>query len=239
MTHATANDICTYEDICTFCAEASGSEENLFYREGLAVGKDYILYESPSFVVVPCIGALTDWYVLIVSRRHVLSCGWLEPSELEELQGVVADVTSGMTATAGQNVVLFEHGSFSFRDKGGACHDHAHIHVVATDRHVDDFVKLVSGNVSLEPCENWIREATRFVRTEGRSYLALSFAGGSLVGSAHNAPSQFFRRSLAEWLEAEEGEWDWATFPQHDRLRKMIENGLAGKHPLMASDFAL
>ena len=38
------------------------------------------------------------------------------------------------------------------------------------------------------------------------------------------APSQFFRRHLANWLGVEKGSWDWLVYPEVGRVRKMIEN---------------
>src|SRR5699024_5825012 len=61
-------------EICTFCCEVEGGDDsNLFYDLGLAHTRaDYVLLESEHFVVMPCIGALTDWYLIIVSKRHTL-----------------------------------------------------------------------------------------------------------------------------------------------------------------------
>lgn len=219
-------DTCTYEDICTFCDEVSGAD-SLFYSLGLAADRNgYVLAESEHFVVVPCVGALTDWYVLIVPRRHVLSSGWLTDAERTELRTVRADVVAKVSKASGRQVILFEHGSFSFRDKGGACHDHAHIHVVATDRRVSDFVELVSAHVNLTPCDDWLEEARNFVQSSHRSYLALWSPSGSMIAPAIKAPSQFFRRSLVQWLDEEEGSWDWLVFPQSARLRVMLRERL-------------
>lgn len=216
----------TYEDICTFCNEASGGSDTMFHDLGLAAANQYLLHQTEHFVVVPCIGALTDWYVLIVPRRHVLSTGWLEPHERAELKPLIADVTERMRRLSGQDVVLFEHGSFSFRDKGGACHDHSHIHVVATERSTDEFVRQVSASVPLEPCADWIEAAAELVTKSRRAFLAISTASGSMIAPASNVPSQFFRRALVNWLGAEEGEYDWLVFPQVERLRSIIAAGL-------------
>jgi diadenosine tetraphosphate (Ap4A) HIT family hydrolase len=216
----------TYEDICTFCHEVSG-DDNIFYRYGIAEGPgDYVLHQSANFIVVPSLGALTDWYVLIVPRRHVLSTGWLSPDERTELRAVSEDVISKVARRSGQNVVLFEHGSYSFRDKGGACHDHAHIHVVATEKPVSSFVDAVSADVELPPCEDWIEGAAGVVAESGRSYLALWTPDGSRIGVANDAPSGFFRKSLAAWLGADPAEHDWLVFPQIERLRAMVRGGL-------------
>jgi diadenosine tetraphosphate (Ap4A) HIT family hydrolase len=216
----------TYQDICTFCDEVSGAEKR-FYDLGLAeTPDDYQLLQTDDFVVVPCIGALTDWYVLIVPRRHVLSSGWLSDDERTELRKLVDRVTAKLIERTGHEVVTFEHGSYSFRDKGGSCHDHSHVHVVATERPVSDFIDHVGESVELRPCADWIDEAGRIIAESNRSYLALESSAGSMIAIAQNAPSAFFRKSLVRWLGAEPGEDDWLVYPQVERLRTMVAAGL-------------
>jgi len=124
------------------------------------------------------------------------------------------------------NVVVFEHGSYSFRDKGGACHDHAHIHVVATARPTQDFVRYVGDLIRFEPSVNWIEAAAEVVNGSACAYLALEHEGGSMIGRASGAPSGFFRKALMNWLEGNPDEHDWLVFPQADRIYRMLEAGL-------------
>ncbi|MFD5478817.1 HIT domain-containing protein [Streptomyces hawaiiensis] len=216
----------TFEDICTFCNEVSGTDSP-FYDLGIAeTPDDYVLYSSENFIVVPCIGPLTDWYVLIVPRRHTLSAGWLGEKERAELRTVSQEVMKRLKERSGRDVVLFEHGSFNFRDKGGSCHDHCHIHVVATEKPIQEFIAEVSGSVELEPCEDWIETAATMVRESSRSYLSLESADGAMIAKATGAPSAFFRKALVHWLDGEPGEHDWLVYPRTDRLRMMIKTGL-------------
>ena len=216
----------THEDICTFCSEVSGADTP-FYDLGLArTAEDYILHSTDNFVVVPCIGALTDWYLLTVPRRHVLSSGWLTDKERAELRVVTRDVMRRLAERSRQEVVLFEHGSFNFRDKGGSCHDHSHVHIVATEKPVRDFVASVSDSVELEFCDDWIAAAAAMVRESSRSYLALESSAGSMIAKANNAPSAFFRKALVQWLDGEPGEHDWLTFPHTERLKGMLSTRL-------------
>lgn len=227
-TEMTEVDSPTHEDICTFCDEVNGSVTR-FHELGLVERPGaHVLLRTEHFAVVPCVGALTDWYVLIVPRRHVLSSGWLTAPERAELRALLDEMTRRLTARTGQGVVVFEHGSHSFRDKGGACHDHCHVHMVATGQDVGEFVRSVSGTVRLEPCGDWIEDAAHRVRTTGRSYLAIETREGGLIATATGAPSAFFRKALVRWLGAEPGEDDWLVYPHTERLRAMIETGLQG-----------
>lgn len=226
MSEASPQGDSQFEDICTFCREASGTESRFLDLGIAAEAEDYLLDQTEHFVVVPCLGALTDWYVLIVPRRHVLSTGWLDAEERAELRSLSYRTMSRLADRSGQEVVLFEHGSYSFRDKGGSCHDHSHTHIVATDRKVDDFIRHVSASVELEPCDDWIEAAASHIKDSGGSYLALESSAGSKIASANGAPSAFFRKALTSWLGGKLGEEDWLVFPQIDRLRTMVRLGL-------------
>ncbi|WP_017601177.1 HIT family protein [Nocardiopsis lucentensis] len=213
----------TLREICTFCCEVEGGgDSNLFYDLGLARTRgDYVLHETEHFVVMPCIGALTDWYLLIVSKRHTLSVGWLDDAERADLRTLIPQVTDLIRRRSGLDSLVFEHGSFNFRDKGGTCYDHTHIHVVATDRDHHAFLDQIPAPITMRPCTDWIDAARHLVNDQHRSYLALGAPGQDWIGTATGAPSQFFRRCLASWIGAEEGEWDWLTFPQTDRVHRM------------------
>ena len=222
-----------HHEICTFCAEISGAKEfNLFYELGVAEERsDYVLVETPNFIVIPCIGALTDWYVLVVSKRHVLSVGWLTEDEREELKVLLSQLSEVPQAEGSQGLAMFEHGTLNFRDKGGACYDHCHIHVVATESAVQEFLASIPAEFDMNPVPSWIDGAYRMIQEDQRSYLAASSRSGEMIGSAAGAPSQFFRRALATWLGQPAGEWDAMLYPQKTRVKLMME-----MKPLLSGD---
>lgn len=215
---------CEMQNICTFCSEVgNGRATNLYHELGVCdkSSYNYILEETDSFAVMPCIGALVDTYFLIVSKRHVLSAGWLCSKEQDELRDLL-DRWRVKISRNGLFSAVFEHGSYSFRDKGGSCYDHCHVHLIGTERSPASFIDQVSRDVELTLRNDWLSAAEDAVRRHEHSYLAVSYCEGDFVGNSSKAPSQFFRRHLAGWLEAEEGRWDWLVFPEIDRTRKMI-----------------
>ncbi|MBE2997211.1 HIT domain-containing protein [Nocardiopsis sp. HNM0947] len=214
----------TFDDICTFCHELNGqASSNLFFDLGLARSRsDYILHESNHFVVMPCIGALTDWYLLIVSKRHTLSVGWLDEAERADLRSLINEVTELVRRRTGLRSLVFEHGSLDFRNKGGACYDHTHVHVVATDRDHQAFLDQIPPPVAMHECPDWVASAHQLVQEHQRSYLALGTPRQDWIGQATGAPSQFFRRCLTTWIGTEKSAWDWLVFPQAERVQRMI-----------------
>lgn len=226
------------QEICSFCAEVGTAQgANLYYEMGICErgSREYILDETSSFVVMPCVGALVDTYVLVVSKRHVLSTGWLLDAERDELRELL-NRWSARISEAGSLPVIFEHGSYSFRDKGGACYDHCHVHVVGADRTPSSFIAQVGEDVELMPSPAWLESAKQAIQKGERSYLAVSSSGGDFIGNSSAARSQFFRRHLAQWLGAEDGSWDWLVYPETTRVRAMIERLGArsgrGDHPV-------
>ncbi len=218
----------TYEEICAFCSEISGeTTQNAFYDHALVRSRnDYILHETEHFIAVPAIGALTDWYVFVVPTRHVLSTGWLPDLERTELREVLCHVKQRMEKISGASVLAFEHGSLNFRNKSGACYDHAHVHLVATNQDTEGFVDHVPVSVTMRECDDWIETTRSLIQDQQRSYLALDDGVRQMVGESAKAPAQFFRRCLADWLGVPEGEWDFAASPQLDRVRAMLASGL-------------
>lgn len=211
-------------EICSFCHEMAGNEEaNLYYDlELVEVGDiSYILDSSKHFSVIPCVGALADDYVLVVSKRHVLSVGWMDNDERTDLRNILTQWSERL-AGPGKTVVIFEHGSYDFRDKGGACYDHAHVHVLAVDRDPSVFVEQVQREAELRPVEDWTTAAVNEITSGNRSYLAMQYSGRHLLGNLRGVRSQFFRRHLVEWLGGDPGGWDWLVFPERERVFSMI-----------------
>ncbi|WP_017615052.1 HIT family protein [Nocardiopsis salina] len=213
----------TFDDICTFCHEVDGQAgSNLFFDLGLGRSReDYIFHESDHFVVVPCIGALTDWYLLIVSKRHTLSVGWLDEAERADLRALVNEVTELVRrracAASSSNTA-----AWTFATRAGPA---------TTTRTSTSWPPTATTTpsstrspppVAMQQCMDWTDSAHRLVQEHQRSYLALGTPGQDWIGQATGAPSQFFRRCLATWMGAEEGTWDWLVFPQAERVQRMI-----------------
>lgn len=125
-------------DICISCAEIDRRPQShlLWDILGPDIGDSYILYESGGFIVVPGAGALVPGYTLIIPRQHILSIGYLPHHLDDEFRSILQGVTTWLATEFDAEPHIFEHGAKNFREKGGACADHAHTQVVplgATD----------------------------------------------------------------------------------------------------------
>lgn len=225
----------TLQDTCVFCAVNGGRLHPSIANLGLPADRDkYVLSETDSFMVVPCLGALTDWYVLVSPRRHVLSAGKLTHGERAELRVALERVRRWLHRHSRRQVLIFEHGAYDFRDQGGSSFDHSHIHVAATNRPVDGLLEAASGEVVLRPCDDWLRAAAELLEHGKCSYFALELPGQHYIGRATGAPSHYFRRCLVRWLGAADEEWDFLRYPHVSRVLKMIDRSAA--HPLQLGE---
>jgi diadenosine tetraphosphate (Ap4A) HIT family hydrolase len=212
-----------YRDICAFCSEVSGvPEHNAFVSFMPDIDPAAcILYETERFVVIPCVGAACDGYVLIVPKEHVLSIGHLSCENDPELTALLNQVCSYLREQYGLPIVAFEHGAESFRNRGGACTDHAHVHLLPASLQID---LLTPMRVDFEPrrvadLSNATREQ---VTKRRRPYLWVQEQNGEKwVCDAPDALSQYIRRILLSQLGRRD-EWDWAVFPGQEYIRRTI-----------------
>lgn len=213
----------TYEEICSFCTELRGEEAaNLYFIMGLANSSDeYLLYEDDAFGIIPCIGAMTDEYFLVIPKTHVLSSGWLPERERQHLRSLLAALRRELEVN-GKQVVFFEHGSLSFRNKGGNCYDHAHVHAVVTDLGAAAFINEIPAAVQFHETSDWIEDAHALLTRERVSYVSIEDGQSSHIGVAVDVPSQFFRQALARALRIPAEESDWIAYPQAGRVKGML-----------------
>lgn len=213
-----------YRDICSFCAEVACRQEHNLLAELMPetlVG-DFILHETPRFVVIPGVGAVCDGYVLIVPKEHVLSFGHLDADHDAELTGLLDDLGGYLHEQFGEPITAFEHGAESFRNRGGSCTDHAHMHVMPMGRRID-LLGPLANDFEVRRAAEFLPALRDQVKTRRRPYLWLRGGDGSMwICDAPNALSQYIRRIIVDQL-GRSGEWDWAVFTGVEHLRATIE----------------
>lgn len=213
-----------YRGICAFCAEVNGvAAHNAFARLMPDVDPaNCVLYETRRFVVIPCVGAACDGYVLIVPKEHVLSIGHLNCGHDAELAALVNRVFGYLSEQYGLPVVAFEHGAESFRNRGGACTDHAHVHFLPASSGID-LVSLTRADFQLRRVTDLSIAARCQVSERQRPYLWIREQDEAMwICDAPDALSQYLRRILLAQLGRGD-EWDWATFPGVEFIRSTIQ----------------
>ncbi|NSC25226.1 hypothetical protein FM076_30380 [Streptomyces albus subsp. chlorinus] len=213
-----------YREICSFCAEIHRRPEHNLLATLLddVPPADFVLHETERFVVIPGVGAVCPGYVLIVPKAHVLSAGHLDEDHDAEFDDLFTRLEGYLTTQFGRPVTAFEHGAESFRNRGGSCTDHAHIHVFPAATEVDLSSELRK-EFALRPVEGLTAPARDQVRRRQRAYLWLrTRSGRAWMCDAPHALSQYVRRILVAQLGRPD-EWDWAVFPGTDHIRVTME----------------
>lgn len=181
---------------------------------------DTVLMETEHFVVVPTVGALVEGWLLVITKGRFLCMGELPQTHWPELQALTSDVTALLKNVYG-SAVVFEHGPAATRQAIGCGVDHAHLHILPVE------FDLIHSAERVQPCKlDWedvpsVRESIRIYR-EGRPYLYIEQPlGRGRITYAEAAPSQFFRRVIAEHLGIP-SKYDWRSYPMADNVEKTI-----------------
>jgi diadenosine tetraphosphate (Ap4A) HIT family hydrolase len=218
-----------YRDICISCAEMDGAREpNLLWDLlGEDIGLSYLLHESASFVVIPGAGAIVPGYTLIIPRQHILSMGFLPPALDEEFLHILGGVTAWLQAEFGQETHVFEHGAKNFREKGGACADHAHTQVAPLGA-TDTFIASLHQDFSTRTSDSYLDSARETVALgQGDPYLYTHSASHhGAIAVATGARGQYFRRIMARHAGRPD-EWDGPVCPHIDHMRLTLDAGRA------------
>jgi len=212
-----------YRHICSFCAEVNRAREHNLLLELVpdVDPADFVLWETSDFVVIPGVGSLCDGYVLISPKEHVLSFGHLDERLDGQLRTLFGELERWLSAQYGRPVVAFEHGAESFRNRGGSCTDHAHMHVFPADPRLD-IVSGVQMDYELLRAEQLLPVLREQVQVRRCPYLWLRGPDSDMwMCDAPSAMSQYIRRVILRQLGRPD-EWDWLVFPGTEYIRRTI-----------------
>ena len=201
---------------CTFCTKFGRDADMI---ESLI--SDRILFESPNFVVVPTLGALTEGWLLIVPRTHYICFGAVNETLFAEFYRLKSEVQRCLEDCYG-SLAMFEHGPAHSKEPLGCSVDHAHVHIVPTEYDLLDEVKNVfSQDLQWHPVEGIIELTT--VHKNGLPYVYLEQPLGiGRFGTHPKFDSQIFRKAIARSIDRPE-RFDWRRFPELGTVASTVE----------------
>lgn len=207
---------------CAFCSKSERESQLPEERPW-----DYILFESPNFVVFPSIGAIIEGWLLIAPRKHYLCMAALDAFLLDELSLLSRFVSFAVRDCFGPPAV-FEHGPALASQAVGCGVDHAHFHIVPTD------CDLIGGlhSVFAEPLQ-WQRakgiQDAAILHKAVSSYLYAEQPLGQAFLTTHpRLGSQLFRKVIAAHV-GRHPFYDWRLFPEEDNARSTVQKLQAWK----------
>jgi len=202
-------DAAAARDWCSFCQELEGSEfpltENIaaFLREAAPKGR--VLLDDGEIVVVPSLGPLVVGHVLIVPRRHYLSVGALTAQSMQRFVSLYARVWDFLHEKFG-HCVAFEHGCADGGQRGGACIDHAHMHLLPVCVSLAEKLSVIGKSEiikDLGELRRWHAGRKAYVFYESPDRVKRAW-------SVDIIPSQLLRMNIAAEL-GKSSEWDWRS----------------------------
>jgi ATP adenylyltransferase len=168
-----------------------------------------MLFRSSSYFVVPSVGALVRGHVLLVPKSHYYSVGEIPEPELREFEFLVSRVRTIILNTFG-SCSAFEHGCVQGSGKGGACIDHAHLHLLPFPT---DLGSQISRNFgpgvdiqSYSDLRQFVNKRVSYLYYEAPDGAARAFV-------APLVPSQYFRQLIFA-TDRRIDNWDWRRDPR-------------------------
>jgi diadenosine tetraphosphate (Ap4A) HIT family hydrolase len=191
---------------CPFCADHLSKSTAIH---------DEVLFRDRLISVLPDLSPLCPGHMLAAARQHVLSMAELGPVALERIAAVLTRLSVTLAPEFGDYFV-FEHGTPPREGTGGACIEHAHVHLLPLEATMFD--RMVSA-LDWEP----IPEYKDLAGFQHAGYAYLGIKGSHYVYANPDIGSQWIRRQVGATLNRED--WDWALSDSGHDLRRTLDSG--------------
>lgn len=209
---------------CRFC--------DIYHDNEVRAISDTILYESEYFFVIPALGCLVKNYIMVISKRHILSMCSLNSSEKSELLDLLNQLRTMFKGKYGFYPVIFEHGASPIdANRSACCVLHAHLHIVPyTIINQSEMLR----SLNMTPVNGF---SELFLSGYNNPYIFFMDNQGELYFKNYKddvVPSQIIRK----WIAADMGcsdDWDWRNKQFLDNisdtvadLKPMIKKSILG-----------
>ncbi len=191
---------------CVFCRYLAGKPDH--YQPSI--------YESPNFVVMGNTGHFVLGSLLIIPKKHIMSCAELNIEELNELNEVIWDSKYILRNIFKMDTLLWENGSGTGghgKDKSSIVH--AHIHMNPCDM---DCLKVSTEKGITPQCI----EFSDLSKYQEESYLLIqNYDLKWYIVSNPNLyiPRQYVRQLVAEHIGLPDDLWNWRKYLFLDNVR--------------------
>jgi diadenosine tetraphosphate (Ap4A) HIT family hydrolase len=178
--------------------------------------EDEIFDESENFYAKAALGHFIFGYTLIISKEHFPSFAYVPEQLFPELEAFRNNVLDRLHNICQHPITIMEHGALNRCQRGGACIDHAHLHLMPL---AADLYPVLSERFSFAKLES-ISELRRFKDAQ-LPYLYYQREGRQSHGVAlsEDVPSQLLRRIACQVLGTPEL-WDWRNTPLRDVIQR-------------------
>ncbi|HYA23813.1 MAG TPA: hypothetical protein VEF05_06610 [Terriglobales bacterium] len=178
--------------------------------------EDEIIDESENFYAKAALGHFVFGYTLIISKEHFSSFAYVPEDLFPELEAFRDHVLDKLHNICQHPITMLEHGAINRCQRGGACIDHAHLHLMPL---AVDLYPILSERFSFGELGS-LSELPR-LKDEQIPYLYYHREGlrSHAVQLSQDVPSQLLRRIACHALGTPEL-WDWRDTPLRDPLQR-------------------
>lgn len=178
--------------------------------------EDEIIDESENFYAKPALGHFIFGYTLIIPKEHFPSFAYVPEHLFPELEAFRDNVLDKLHNICQHPISIMEHGAMNRCQRGGACIDHAHLHLMPL---APDLYPILRERFSFGELRS-ISEVRRFKDAQF-AYLYYEREGFRSHGAplSQDVPSQTLRRIACQAL-GEPELWDWRIKPLRDPLQR-------------------
>lgn len=201
---------------CAFCAEWENSAQNPLKASGL---NSRIICDSKYWRCIPTLGCFEAGYILLVSKKHHPCISAVPSHERENLFLLEQKISNLFKEKYSAPFVCFEHGTINCEYKGANSVDHAHLHMLPTEKTIwnsildyvcaNNFVQFQDQRALYQyVCNNRIGSYLMFQDSDGKVFL---------IPDGTKFHSQFFRRIIARKFDSAT-QWDWKQEPYFEKM---------------------
>lgn len=181
--------------------------------------KKDIIFSTKNFYVTPSLGQIVEGYLLICTKKHLISMAHLNKEEFKELEEI-QEKCKKILCSKYSCPIFFEHGPIESKDKAGSCIDHAHLHVIPLKIDLtEDLKKRFPSKKIISISELNFQKKMKlpyfyFENNKGEKHV---FKIPEIV------PSQYIRKLISNKLN-DFSEWNWREHPYLKRFNETIKS---------------
>lgn len=199
--------------------EGSLKEDCLFCKllAGKPIHKQEPLYETENFLVIPGSGAFVDGYLMILPKKHVMSCAELSYEIRLEMYNVLQDIKLILRSIYQKDILIWENGSGTCgHGKSKNSIVHAHIHACPCLLDILQTTKMSGINlkeIDVDSLPDYSKNSYLFVINYDNKWYICS-------DTKLYIPRQYVRQLIALEQNINTDLWDWRRYPFWTNVEK-------------------
>ncbi len=195
---------------CVFCRYLAGHPDH--YQPSM--------YESKNFVMMANTGHFTPGSLLIIPRRHIMSCAELNIEQLDELLEVIDDCKYLLREIYDMDTLLWENGSGCGghgKDKSSIVHAHIHMNPCDMDvLNVSAQKGITPQKINYHNLPDYQQDSYLLIQNYDKQWYIVSNPNLYI-------PRQYVRQLVAEHINLPGDLWNWRKYMFLDEVAKTTD----------------